>query len=74
MAKMSMTKPMKIGQSTSKGAPASGLQCVESAEWAYSRWDLISLCLFNYFSFFKLRFNTPFQGGTRRGYNQVPGF
>jgi len=37
MAKMSLTKPMKIGQSTSKGAPASGLQCVESAEWAYSR-------------------------------------
>jgi len=37
MAKMSTTKPMKIGPSTSKGSAAGGLQCIESAEWAYSR-------------------------------------
>jgi len=37
MAKMSMTKPMKIGPSTSKGAAAGGLSCIESTEWAYSR-------------------------------------
>ena len=38
MKRLSTTKPMKIGSSSSKGAAVAAVQCTESTEWSYSRW------------------------------------